>query len=108
MSILDIFTIMFKADTSDLEKGQEKARKSTSDLQDKIKSTRNDTEGFGLTFVDFAEKAATALAAVVSVGSAIGSVIGSEQNALAVGRVANQIGMATEETDGLAQYSVAQ
>ena len=103
MSILDIFTIMFKADTSDLEKGQEKARKSTSDLQDKIKSTRNDTEGFGLTFVDFAEKAATALAAVVSVGSAIGSVIGSEQNALAVGRVANQIGMATEETDGLAQ-----
>jgi hypothetical protein len=66
MSVLDTFFILFKADTSDLEKGQKSALKTTSDLQDRIKSTIAAAQDLGASFVAMAEQAASAFSSIAS------------------------------------------
>lgn len=103
MSILDTFWILFKSDTSDLEKGHKKAEKSTKDLKDKVKDTNSDIQDLGASFLDLATKAAAAFGIVIGVGAAINSVFGTEKQALNIGFFAENTGLAVGKVDALAQ-----
>lgn len=106
MSILDQFYILFKADTSDLEKGQKTALKSTSELQDKIKSTNADTLDLGASFIDLAQKAASAIGVVIGLGAAVKSIYSAEQNAQTIGLFSQTTGEAVGHVDALAQANM--
>jgi hypothetical protein len=73
MSLLDIFTIMFKADTADLEKGQKSALKSTNDLADRIRNTISDVQDLGASFLAMADQAASAFSSIATPSLGFGS-----------------------------------
>lgn len=124
MSLLSIFTIMYKADTSDLEKGQDKVRQSTEKTEDKIKksnesgkksqegltaavvetnrqvkNTNNATQGLSVSFVDMAKQAAAALGIVVGVGAAVKAVFNSDKAVLQLNRTAKALGENVEKLE---------
>lgn len=106
MNILDTFYILFKGDTSNLEKGQKTAMKSTSDLQEKIKTTNADSLDLGASFLDLAQKAASAISVVVGLGAAVKSVFSAEQNAQTIGLFSQTTGEAVGNIDALSQANM--
>lgn len=103
MNILDTFYILFKADTSNLDKGRKDVDKGTKDLQQNIKSTNADTLDLAASFVDMATKAAAALGIVVSVGAAVKGVFSAEKQALNIGLFSKNVGIGVQQIDALSQ-----
>lgn len=93
MSIFDTLWVIFKGDTTDLEKKQQNVTKNTKETEEAVKSAQRSTQGLSLSFVDMAEQAAKALAAVVSVGAATSAAINAEKNVQALGRFSKAIGV---------------
>jgi hypothetical protein len=103
MNILDTFFILFKSDTTDLEKGKKQATKTTKDLNEEVKKTQKDTDELAFSFLDLAQKAAGAVGVVVGVGSAVRSVFGAEVQAAQIGMFTRNTGVAVGEMDSLSQ-----
>lgn len=130
MSIFDSFYLLFKADTTDLERGIQKKDKleaasadkskkqhqeeqkenkvSVRDMQNleqQIKKSEDATQGLSLSFVDMAAQAATALAAIVSIGAITGSIFGTEKDVLDIKRFSDLLGLPIEKV-GEWEYAI--
>jgi len=122
MSIFDSFYLLFKADTTDLEKGIQKkdkleaasadkskkqnqegqkenkvAVRDMQNLQDQLKKSQDATEGLSVSFIDMAAQAASALAAIVSIGAVSSSIFSSEKDVLDLKRFSDMLGLNMEQ-----------
>lgn len=104
--ILDIFTIMFEADTSKAAGGVNKTRQSTDELVDSLKDADKQASTTGQGMAMFAAKALGALSAALSVGSAISGALGRAEDIAAIERTSNALGIAIEDVDAFGQAMV--
>lgn len=101
--ILDVFTILFEADTSRARDGVDDARKSTEDLVEEMLSGEKAAEKLGGSIKDMAKNALGALGAALAVSSMIGGAIGRAEDIAAIERTSNAIGLAIEDVDAFGQ-----
>ena len=97
--ILDVFTILFEADTSKAKDGVDDTRKSTEDLVEEMQKADQQAGKTGTAMAGFAAKALGALTAVLSAGSAISGAIGRAEDIAAIERTSNALGIAIEDVD---------
>lgn len=97
--ILDVFTILFEADTSKAKDGVDDTRKSTEDLVEEMLSGEKAAEKLGGSIKDMAKNALGALGAALAVSSMIGGAIGRAEDIAAIERASNAIGLAIEDVD---------
>ena len=97
--ILDVFTILFEADTSKAKDGVDDTRKSTEDLVEEMLSGEKAAEKLGGSIKDMAKNALGALGAALAVSSMIGGAIGRAEDIAAIERTGNAIGLAIEDVD---------
>ena len=97
--ILDVFTILFEADTSKAKDGVDDTRKSTEDLVEEMLSGEKAAEKLGGSIKDMAKNALGALGAALAVSSMIGGAIGRAEDIAAIERTSNAIGLAIEDVD---------
>lgn len=95
--ILDVFTILFEADTSKAKDGVDDTRKSTEDLVEEMQKADQQAGKTGTAMAGFAAKALGALTAVLSAGSAISGAIGRAEDIAAIERTSNALGVAIED-----------
>lgn len=101
--ILDVFTILFEADTSKAKDGVDDTRKSTEDLVEEMLSGEKAAEKLGGSIKDMAKNALGALGAALAVSSMIGGAIGRAEDIAAIERTSNAIGLAIEDVDAFGQ-----
>lgn len=99
MSLLDTFTILFEADTSSVEQGADRSRKSSDELVDSLKKADHQASKTGNSFASFAAKAVGALTAAVGIGQTISSVMARAGDVHLMNQTAESIGVAVEEMD---------
>lgn len=97
--ILDVFTILFEADTGKAKAGVDDTRKSTEDLVDEMVKADKQASKTGQSMAGFAAKALGALTAALSAGQAISGAIGRAEDIAAIERTSNALGIATEDVD---------
>lgn len=97
--ILDVFTILFEADTSKAKDGVDDTRKSTEDLVAEMQKADQQAGKTGTAMAGFAAKALGALTAVLSAGSAINGAFGRAEDIAAIERTSNALGIAIEDVD---------
>lgn len=97
--ILDIFTILFEADTSKAKEGVDDTRKSTEQLTEEMIKADKQADKTGAGMAGFAAKALGALTAVLSVGTAISGAVGRAEDIAAIERTSNAIGETVENVD---------
>ena len=97
--ILDVFTILFEADTSKAKSGVDQTRQSTDQLIDTMEKADKQAGNTGHAMAGFAAKALGALTAALSAGSAISGAIGRAEDIAAIERTSNALGIAVEDVD---------
>jgi hypothetical protein len=107
MSLLDVLTIQFEADTGDLNKSIQRTDKSTDELVASLKKADKEADKAGSSFSGFATKAVGALTAALSVGTAISGVIGQATMITQLKQTSDALGVAVEEVDAFGKAAVA-
>jgi hypothetical protein len=97
--ILDVFTIMFEADTSKAKSGVDETRKSTDELVDSMKKADDQAGKTGASMAGFAAKALGALTAAVSIGQTIRGAIDRAGMVHLMNQTSESIGVAVEDMD---------
>lgn len=97
--ILDIFTILFEADTSKAKEGIDDTRKSSEELTEEMIKADKQADKTGASMAGFAAKALGALTAAVSIGKTISSTIARANDVHLMNQTAESIGVAVEEMD---------
>jgi hypothetical protein len=97
--ILDVFTILFEADTGKAKAGVDQTRQSTEQLIDSMQGADKQAGATGNAMAGFAAKALGALTAALSVGSAISGAIGRAEDIAAIERTSDALGVAIEDVD---------
>jgi hypothetical protein len=97
--ILDVFTIMFEADTSKAKGGVDETRKSTDELVDSMKKADDQAAKTGSSMAGFAAKALGALTAAVSIGQTIRGAIDRAGMVHLMNQTSESIGVAVEDMD---------
>lgn len=122
MSILETFYLLFKADTTDAEKGakrvdkiqdeaaarekkraeaggkrQEVSKRDMENLEDQLKRNEEAAQGLGSSFVDLAADTAVFLAGLVSIGAIGKGILGTEQQSLELKRFSDELGLNIQE-----------
>lgn len=95
--ILDVFTILFEADTSKAKGGVDDTRRTTDELVESMKDADKQAGKTSSSMAGFAAKALGALGAVMSVGQAISGAIGRAEDIAAIERTSNALGVAIED-----------
>lgn len=95
--ILDVFTILFEADTSKAKGGVDDTRRTTDELVESMKDADKQAGETGASMARFAAKALDALTDVLSVGQAISGAIGRAEDIAAIERTSNALGVAIED-----------
>lgn len=104
--ILDIFTIMFEADTSKADSGVRKTQQSTNELVESLQDADKQAGKTGQALAGFAAKAIAGLTAVLSAGQAISGALGRAEDIAAIERTSNALGVAVEEVDAFGKAMV--
>lgn len=95
--ILDVFTILFEADTSKAKGGVDDTRRTTDELVESMKDADKQAGKTSSSMAGLAAKALGALGAVMSVGQAISGAIGRAEDIAAIERTSNALGVAIED-----------
>lgn len=99
MSILDTFYLLFKADTSDLEKGSERAIKKTKELNKNLQDTESVSQKVGQRFSEMLKP----LIGIAAGFASVNAVISGFKNTLAydidLGKTSRALGINIEQLD---------
>lgn len=104
--ILDVFTIMFEADTSKAKGGVDDTRKSTDELVDSMKKADDQAGVTAASLAGFAAKAVGALGALLSVSNAVSGAFARADDIAAIERTSDALGVATEDVDAFGKAMV--
>lgn len=95
--VLEVFYILFKSNADEVDKGAEKAKKSTNKLEDALKGADERTVAVGKAFLAVAGGAAAAIAGVASFTALMNSAIEASKYANTLSDLANSIDVNIEE-----------
>ena len=90
--ILDIFKIVFEADTGKADSGLKKAGKSTDDLIDKLEKTDNKADKAGKSLAGMAALAVGALTAILTASRSLSGAIDRAEDIRAIQQTAETLG----------------
>lgn len=96
-SVLETFLILFESNADDVKKGASDANKTTTELNDKLLSTKDVTSVVGASFVQMAAGAAGAIAAVLSLGALTQAMFNAADYADQVGEFSDKLGLNVED-----------
>lgn len=99
MSVLEIFQILFESDSAEVDEGAKKAKKSTDDLEDQIKTTNISAKQLGDQFLQTMKNAVAAYAAIASVGALMNGFNAAVTYADQLDETSEALGIAVEDLD---------
>lgn len=99
--VLDVFKIMFEADTKTLEKGTKKSEEQAGKLNKKLKETDKLADGVGASMKDLLATGLGALTAIASFGGIVSGVLGVANYSDELAKNSEQLG---ENINDLAAY----
>jgi len=97
--LIDIFKMIFEADTKKAEEGIKKAEKSTEDLVKEFLSADKAAEKLGGSIKDMAKNAIGALGAALAVASTVSGALGRAEDIAAIESTSNALNIAVEDVD---------
>ena len=104
--ILDIFKIVFEADTGKADSGLKKAGKSTDDLIDKLEKTDTKADKAGKSLAGMAALAAGALTAILTASRSLSGAIDRAEDIRAIQPTADTLGEAAQDVDAFGRAMV--
>lgn len=104
--ILDIFKIVFEADTGKADSGLKKAGKSTDDLIDKLEKTDNKADKAGKSLAGMAALAVGALTAILTASRSLSGAIDRAEDIRAIQQTADTLGEAAQDVDAFGRAMV--
>lgn len=96
-NILETFLILFESDAAEVKKGAKEADKEVDNLQQNLNAMDRASHKAGASFLAMAREAAGALAAIVSVGVVVNSVMDAARLADRLDETSEAIGVSVEE-----------
>lgn len=99
MAILDTFTSIFTADTAELKKGHDSARKSTDELVDKMKEAEKQSKKTNESLISLAKKAAGFMAATFAANASISAIASEAAEVSRLDDFADSIDTGIEKVD---------
>lgn len=99
MSVLETLVTLFTADTTDLKKGNDEAKKSTDDTEKKLKSTDVAAQKLGTSLVRAAASFGALIATAVSVGALVTGLKEAAASAKVLSDLSQQTGDSVESID---------
>jgi hypothetical protein len=98
-SVLETFLILFESNADDVDKGTQKAEKSSKSLEEALKNVDGATGKVGDGFLQMASSLGGAIGAALSVAGITSAIMSAAQNADALGEFSDKLGLNIEEVN---------
>lgn len=98
-SVLETFFILFESNADDVDKGSQKAKGSTDELERSINTTDAASAKAADSFLKMATTAAGAITSVLSVAAVMGAVMSAANNADALGEFSDRLGLNIQDVN---------
>ncbi|MGJ0509062.1 MAG: hypothetical protein ACR652_18465 [Methylocystis sp.] len=98
-SVLETFLILFESNADDVDKGTQKAEKSSKSLEEALRQVDGQTDKVGDGFLKMASSLGGAIGAALSVAGITAAVMSAADNADALGEFSDKLGLNIEEVN---------